>query len=280
MWFKILSSRNNNPPTLPPLTQGLQPLHVRVFLSSSALVNAALLLLYHLENSRPKGSVLWKGTFLGQERWDFSFSFPQQKTKLHSSCTLTPLLPTSGEKQTNKKMYFPSKCSKITQLLASHTGCRAPQPDCIRGKARSRHESEPVQTRRWTRTNFTLRYHPGHQIEAHNCATQERLMQAGTGFNEHWVSLRVLQKRNSQRSCQHITNTEPTQPRRKPDTAKRGLQEGEIRYDTKQHVLAVVRVAQSEKSGLEGCSSYKHGATPTCQIYVAATRRTGDQRGS
>lgn len=151
-----------------------------------------------------KVSVLWKGTFLYQARQDFSFSFPQQKTKLHSSYTdsLTSSLVQEKNKQT--KMCSPRECPKITRLLASRKGCWSPRPDCNRGKTSCRHENEPAQTRRWTRANYTLRYRPSHRTEAHICAIWERLMQAGTGFNEHWVSHHVLQKRNSQQSQQHV----------------------------------------------------------------------------
>lgn len=150
-----------------------------------------------------------------------AFHFLSRKQSfIQAAHSLPSSLVQEKNKQTNTKMCFPGKCSKITQPLASRTGCRAPRPDCSTGKASSGHESEPVQTGRWIGANYTLRYHPGHQTEAHSCATRERLMQAGTGFNEHWVSLHVLQKRNRQRSRQH-DNWNNT-PRGRADTAGRG----------------------------------------------------------
>lgn len=75
-------------------------------------------------------------------------------------------------------------------------------------------------------------------------------MQAGAGFNEHRVSHQVLQKKNSQQqNQQHIINTETPQPRARSAMAKIRLQEGEIRYNTKGHILAGTSMAQSESQG-------------------------------
>jgi len=75
-------------------------------------------------------------------------------------------------------------------------------------------------------------------------------MQAGNGCNAHGVGHHVLQKQSCWQSQQHVTNIETTQPRGRSATAKIRLQEGEIRYAVKQHVLVDTRVAQSGKSGL------------------------------
>lgn len=147
--FEILSSRSNNPPTLPPLTQGLQPLPVRVLPSPRALLNAALLFLYHFGDSKPKGSVTHKEHFWVRRDEIAAFHFLSRKQSfIQAAHSLPSSLVQEKNKQTNTKMCFPGKCSKITQPLASRTGCRAPRPDCSRGKASSGHESEPVQTGR------------------------------------------------------------------------------------------------------------------------------------
>ena len=105
MRFKILSSRNNNSPSLPPPAQGLQTLHIRgvPLLQCSCKCSPSFTLpLQGLQTKRlspVKGNI----SVSGETRFQLFISSAENKAsfKLHR---LTPLLPSSGEKQTNKNV--------------------------------------------------------------------------------------------------------------------------------------------------------------------------------
>lgn len=196
MWFKILSSRNNNSWSLPLPAQDLQPLHVRgiPLLQCSCKCCPYFTLPPQGLQTKMPACVQESISMSGETRLQLSISSAENKAsfKLHRH---TPLLPSPGEKQT--KMCSCNECPKITWLLASQTSCPVPWPNCNRGKTNSRYERQPVQTGKWTRANYPLRYHLSHKTEAHNWAIWEGLMQAGAGFNEHRVSHQILQKRTA-----------------------------------------------------------------------------------